>query len=105
MEFTRSVAPSGDLVISLDGEFDALGASCIRQDLENIVEKGDSQNIVLDLRQVSFIDSSGVGAIVFLFKRLNSTGRKLEITGVSGQPRELLQVLQVDKAIPVQWAI
>lgn len=50
-------------------------------------------NVVLDLRQVDFIDSSGVGLIVFLLKRLQVQHRELKLVRVSGQPAQLLKTL------------
>ncbi len=92
---------NNDLVIKLDGEMDALGCCNIRPELEQITESEASNNVVLDLSLVSFLDSSGVGAIVFLYKRLKARQRKLEISGVHGQPQELMELLRIDKVIPV----
>jgi anti-anti-sigma factor len=93
-------APNGDLIVEFTGEMDALGCTEVRPELEKIVQT-KNPNIFLDLKEVSFLDSSGIGAIVFLFKRLNAQQRKLAIVGVQGQPEELMQLLRIDIAIPV----
>ena len=95
-------ADCGDLIVELTGDFDALGSREIREGLENITSQTTPEVVFLDLGGVSFIDSSGVGSIVFLFKGLRKRCRRLEITGVHGQPRELLELLRIHKAIPVQ---
>ena len=104
MEIKISISSNGELLMRLIGEFDALGVVEIRPELEQVAESSDPQHIVLDLEEVEFIDSSGVGAMVFLFKRLRAKERSLEIIGVHGQPRELLELLRVHEAIPVCWA-
>jgi anti-anti-sigma regulatory factor len=48
---------------------------------------------------VEFMDSSGVGAIVFLYKRLLSAGCSFEIKGAKGQPLQLLTYLRLDKLL------
>jgi len=101
MKIDRIVTECGDLILQLNGEFDALGSSKIRPELEKVARQIEPENVFLDLRNVSFIDSSGVGAIVFLYKRLKENTRKLRITGANGQPRELLELLRIHKAIPV----
>ncbi len=88
------------LLILLTGEMDALGCSEIRPDLEAISQQ-DKSHIVLDLSGISFIDSSGIGAIVFLFKRLKEQQRSMGIIGVQGQPHELMTLLRIDSAIPL----
>ena len=104
MKLEKIVTDCGDLVVKLYGEFDALGSAGIRPDLEAIVLQGSPQQVFLDLQEVIFIDSSGVGAIVFLYKRLRENSRSLSITGAHGQPRELLELLRIHKAIPVNFA-
>ena len=104
MKLERIKTDCGDIVVKLFGEFDAEGSNKIRQAFENIAEQPDPEIVFLDLDDVTFIDSSGVGAIVFLFKRLKENNRKLMIIGVHGQPRELLELLRIHKAIPVELA-
>ena len=89
------------LMIKLSGEMDAHGCSEIRPELEKITEQ-KQPHIVIDVSMVSFIDSSGIGAIVFLFKRLKEQKRTMELIGVQGQPKELMILLRMDSAIPLQ---
>jgi anti-anti-sigma factor len=103
MYFNISHSPSGDLLIALQGEFDALGTSSVRAGFEQVANTQGPALVVLDLSAVSFIDSSGVGAIVYLFKRLRAADRGLELVGVHGQVRELLELLRVHKALPVNF--
>jgi anti-anti-sigma factor len=95
------VTDCGDLIIELHGEFDALGSTEIRPTLEDLLQSAGPEYVFLDMQNVSFIDSSGVGAIVFLYKRLKENSRKLRISGAHGQPRELLELLRIHKAIPL----
>ena len=47
----------------------------------------------------SFI-SSGIGAIVFLYKRIEKKNHQLSLLNVTGQPFKLMNLLRVDKTIP-----
>ena len=49
-----------------------------------------NDDVTMELSNVSFIDSSGIGAVVFLFKRLHEHGRALRVIGAHGQPLQLL---------------
>lgn len=59
----------------------------------------NTPTLILDMTRVNFIDSSGIGAIVFLYKRLKSRGLKLNLLNVNGQPQTLLQQLKIHKVI------
>ena len=101
MNFEYTDSPGGDLIINLQGEMDALGCTEIRPSLERIVNTENNHDVILDMGSVSFLDSSGIGVIVFLYKRLKARGRALEIINVQGQPRDLMELLRIDSAIPV----
>ncbi|WP_087025896.1 STAS domain-containing protein [Thaumasiovibrio subtropicus] len=89
-----------DIALTLQHEFDAHAAKELESTLEELSQT-ERQDIIIDLTEVSFIDSCGIGAIVFLYKRLKSRGRSLRLLNVNGQPRQLLNMLRIDKVIPL----
>ncbi len=80
----------------IDGKLDAgyLGQFCER--IDSLA--GAPGDVMLDLSHVTFVDSSGVGALVTLHKRLVARGHRLKISGLRGQPLQLFANL---KLIPV----
>jgi anti-sigma B factor antagonist len=60
----------------------------IRIDFDRLATAAD--DVVVDMARTEVIDGSGVGAMVFAFKRLNVNGKRLSIRNVSGQPLNLL---------------
>jgi anti-anti-sigma factor len=103
MNITMQELNNGHLLIILNGEMDALGCSKIRPDLEQVSQQ-EQPHIIIDINHINFIDSSGIGAIVFLFKRLKEQNRSMEIIGVQGQPQELMTLLRIASAIPLTIA-
>jgi anti-sigma B factor antagonist len=97
MKFTTSLF-HGAFLIALSGELDAVS---VRQ-LEPLMASlpGEHQVILLDLSEVSFIDSTGIGALVFLYKRLQNELCYLRLICGDGQPRDLLMLLRINKSIP-----
>ncbi|OUR92733.1 hypothetical protein A9Q81_15530 [Gammaproteobacteria bacterium 42_54_T18] len=104
MQQQSTFSANGDLILSLSGEMDAYGCSQIKPTLEEIVSSVQNNNVLLDLNNVEFIDSSGIGAIVYLFKRLKAQQQTLVIRGVHGQPKELMELLRVGSAIPISFS-
>lgn len=97
----KSASETNPRVIVVDGDMDALAIKQLRSEFENVLEN-DDHDVSVDMTHVEFIDSSGIGALVFLFKRLTAVGRALDIRGVHGQPRDLFSLLRIGKTIPVQ---
>jgi len=84
--------------IVLQGDFDAVLAPEAR-DIFGKVAENANKKVVLDFNDVKFMDSSGVGALVFLYKRLREAKQDLILQGVRAQPAELMKLLRIDKII------
>lgn len=98
--FTRNLDDNG-VLIELIGELDAQSCATVRPAFARVLELEAVSEVRLDLAEVEFLDSSGVGAIVFLWKRLNEKGQRLVLQSPSGQPAKLLKMLRIDKSIDV----
>ena len=80
-------------VLTVDGDFDAAAARDLRPRIEGLaLTPGD---VTVDMSSAEFIDSSGVGALVYLHKRLVAAGHRLKVVGLKGQPLELLTYLRL----------
>jgi len=88
---------NNDFVIKLHDEFDAALVKTMRDELEALSEL--TTNIVVDLTDVKFIDSSGIGAIVFLYKRMLAKDLNLAVIGLDTQPADLFKMLMLDQTI------
>jgi anti-anti-sigma factor len=84
----------------VQGSLDAASVTTLKDDFEALA--GQGKDVILDMSNTDFLDSSGVGAIVFLYKRLTASGRRLELQGVDGQPLRLLEFLRVTSVVPVR---
>ena len=84
MEPVTSIETVGDVhVVTLRGEIDAFTAPSLRDDLRQLVEETGALVIVVDLGAVTFLDSSALGALVGVFRRLRERNGQLRIV----QPR------------------
>jgi anti-sigma B factor antagonist len=99
MKYTRK--DSGEeTVLSIEGTLDAVTAPDLRSVVDELV--GDNRRVVtLDLSTLRLIDSSGVGVIVSLFKRLRAQGGEVRISGLRDQPRAIFRLLRLDRVFPV----
>lgn len=86
-------------VVPIASDMDAAGMTRLRVEFEQLAQA--NEDVVLDLAKVGFLDSSGVGGIVYLFKRLRAAGRTLRLANVGGQPLQLLSHLQLTDQLAV----
>jgi anti-sigma B factor antagonist len=78
---------------NIDEDLDASYVARVRPEIEQLADSGE--DVMLDLSKVEFVDSSGLGILVFLHKRLVSNGHKLKILGLKGQPLQLFTNLHL----------
>ncbi|MGB0360477.1 MAG: STAS domain-containing protein [Endozoicomonas sp.] len=97
MDYSNYCLESCD-VIALHGHFDTNTASDIKECFEDLIDSGTG-DVLIDMSDIGKIDSSGVGALVFLYKRLRVDSRNLGLLGVHGQANDLLTMLRINKAI------
>jgi anti-sigma B factor antagonist len=88
-----------ETVLRIEGALDAVTAPEIRPTLDALVAEG-RKKITVDLSSLRLIDSSGVGAIVSLFKRVRAGGGEVRITGLRDQPLAIFQLLRLDRVFP-----
>ncbi|MEZ4301689.1 MAG: STAS domain-containing protein [Polyangiaceae bacterium] len=97
---TTSRTDSGDeTILRIEGTLDAATAPDLRGVVDAIVDEGRLL-ITLELSGLRLIDSSGVGVIVSLFKRVRANGGQVRIQGLRDQPRAIFRLLRLDRVFP-----
>ena len=82
-----------NLLVELDGELDLETSPAFRAVVEEKLDQYDMiKHLILDLKKVNFIDSSGLGVILGRFKRLSQQGGKLSAINVSAQLRRVFEL-------------
>ena len=89
---------NGATVLRIAGDLDVVALSELRPAVNGIAE-GQPARVVVDLSALRLIDSSGVGAIVSLYKAVHAYGGSLAITGAQGQPLAILRLLRLDRLL------
>lgn len=90
----------GRIVFRLAGELDGLNAPHLRAALLEHVEDGCDG--VIDLRQLVFIDSSGIGVLVGALKRYEAAGNKLILRSPGPSLRRVLNMTGLAEAFVVE---
>ncbi len=79
------------LIVSLTGDFDVESS----EELKNEVRKklsSSTPNVVMDLTNVSYVDSSGLGTLIALQKDARFNGGSLCIVGASSQIKRVMKM-------------
>jgi anti-sigma B factor antagonist len=84
-------------VLSLDGRFDAHNAPEVVEWLEKNIEANAAQ-LVINLTEVKFIDSTALAALVKGIKRCRQLGGDLRLCGLQKPVQIVFELTRLDKA-------
>jgi stage II sporulation protein AA (anti-sigma F factor antagonist) len=87
------------LFLRLDGELDMHTSDLVRQAIDMEIEKRGIRTVILNLQNVQFMDSSGLGVILGRYKKLLSIGGKLKITNVPPNVFKIMELSGLPKII------
>jgi len=85
-----------ELRLQIAGALDALTARDLRPIVDEVVV-AKPKRVTVDLEALTLLDSSGVGALVSLFKRVKADGGRVVVVGAHDQPLAVLKVLKLDR--------
>lgn len=77
----------------------AANATSFKNEIVALVEDGHSQ-IIIDFAAVSFLDSSGLGALVGVLKKIGHRGDLL-VCGLNGDVDQMFRVCRMDRVFPI----
>jgi anti-sigma B factor antagonist len=83
-------------VLELSGILDGIRGNQLRQEVSEIVKNG-SDILLIDLKDVKFVDSSGLGALVSAMQMVRKAESKLFVCSVNDQVRMLFELTKLDR--------
>jgi anti-sigma B factor antagonist len=78
------------------GSLDINSAPALAEEIDKIVAARPGK-VVVDLSMLDLIDSSGVAALVKLYKGVRNTSGAMTISGARDQPLAIFKLLRMDK--------
>lgn len=98
--FNIDFVENEELVVYLSGDLDI---NTVRQ-FQDEVLKNYSQvdkDFVFDLKDLDYIDSTGLGAIITVYKEVNDKGNKLKVINAKKNVRKLFFITELDSLFEI----
>lgn len=92
---------NGQVIVNLSGSLYVEEAAALREKLLEYTQSGHRYFIV-DMKDVDYIDSSGLGVLVAIQKRTLQNGGNVIIKGLQGTVRELFEMTRLTKVFDIQ---
>jgi anti-sigma B factor antagonist len=98
MTFSISTNDAGVIRLAIEGELDAVTVSDLRAEIEKLLTRRLGR-VEVDLAHLRMLDSSGVGALVSLYKRVRANGGEVVVVGLRDQPLAIFRLLRLDRVM------
>ncbi|HET9692212.1 MAG TPA: STAS domain-containing protein [Acidimicrobiales bacterium] len=93
----RCGAPlEGSTIVELRGELDSVSVPVLREVLDRLYAQG-TYRIRVDLRELGFIDSSGLGALVGAWRSCSANDGSVEVLNPTPTVRQLLEMTGINR--------
>lgn len=90
------------LIVRLKGELDHHTAETVKVKMEEAILRGDVNHVVLSMKDLSFMDSSGLGVILGRYKLITARGGKLVVCDVNPAVYRLFEMSGLFKILTIQ---
>ena len=104
MQFT-SFLEEGRLTVALTGEIDHHCAKSYIQAIAAKIEAYTPLTCILDFRDVTFVDSSGIAVVINALRYMTQIEGTLLLTGITAQPMRVFQASGIDKLVEIKEAV
>ena len=91
----------GYVLVTPNEEIEVYNIAEIKESIFEIVERGNNK-MVMNLENVEYIDSSGLGALVTLLKKLRSGNGKLLLVNPKSSVKQILGLTNLDKVFIIE---
>lgn len=89
------------IIINVKGELDLVTATEFRETVDKTMEEMVAINLIVDLTNVNFIDSSGLGVILGRFRKITANEGKMILTGLNPNLKRILELSGILSFMPV----
>ena len=87
-------------ILKLEGRLDAASAKEIKSKINELVKK-ERTKIVMDLSEINFIDSTGLGCMVSCLRTVSKKGGDIKITGLQAQVRAIFELTRLHRIFQI----
>jgi anti-anti-sigma factor len=88
-------------VVSIEGNIALDGVNEAKEYLRPLLENREVKGLLINFSQVNFIDSSGIGLIVSLFKTLQQREAKFALSNLSKKNEEIFTITRLNKILDI----
>jgi len=101
---SQIVENQGHKILVLSGVIDIYTALQLKQTYIGVLD-GTEQHLIVDIHNVGYMDSTGLGILISIAKRLSPKGGTLHLVGCNSKIKHMLYVTNVSWFVPLHQSV
>lgn len=97
----ESVYADSETVLTVKGEIDVYTAPKLREKLLSLCER-EGHKVVVDLSEVSYMDSTGLGVFIGAYKASQNVGSEFSLSGLTPRVARLFEITGLNELITIE---
>lgn len=85
------------LIARIKGDINLVVAGWLKDELLEKLSGSEKENLIIDLKEVALIDSSGIGALISVYKKIEERKGKLFLLNVQPYVKKILNFARLDR--------
>ena len=99
LAFHTTLSGAGDAMIALTGELDLSGAPALEEEIARLAEADGVRRVIVYLRGLEFLDSSGLRLVALAERRLDGAGRRLVLVRGVQTVQRVFEITRMDERL------
>jgi anti-sigma B factor antagonist len=95
MSFSQTKDASGVAVLQVEGQLIVGNRQELKEMVQTALDRGE-RRLLIDFSRTGYIDSSGLGALVSISKKIREAGGELRLSGLNEDLRSLFELTKLD---------
>ncbi|MEM1280153.1 MAG: STAS domain-containing protein [Cyanobacteria bacterium P01_D01_bin.6] len=87
-------------ILEPNGILDGTQADAFRKEVDDALEAGVDK-ILIDLKNITFVDSSGLGLLVTVLKQVKASSKEMYVCSINDQVKMLFELTSMDRVFEV----
>jgi len=104
MSFSKTMAANGVTVVRVEGQLIVGNRQELKALIQEALESGH-RRFLIDCAQTAYIDSSGLGALVTISKKIREAGGELRLAGLNDDLRSLFELTKLDSLFQISPSV
>jgi anti-sigma B factor antagonist len=95
MGLSDAKSANGVMIVRVEGQLVVGNRNELKEHMQRLLDQGE-RRFLIDFAQTGYIDSSGLGALVILARKVREEGGDLRLSGLNEDLRSLFELTKLD---------